>query len=580
MASLQTSLIWVIYAIAIVLAVLVAWFLIHIYQAPRDRSRAVTLTCIFTITSLLATVLLLPVDVALVSSATSSSLGQRKGWAAQNDVDNVLLSLTVVYYLLYSLDAILCLLVIPFIYFWYEEYDEVATEAGEQTSAQRLWAALKYTISFVAILAVLLLVGSLVPMSNVENVTESEPLTASMVENRGERALVFTVGVLMTIGVPFYVLYTSTGLALLPLQAVRVPSAPKDTWKAAIAMQLESNRERQRQLDRRCGGNSGLLSSKDRRELDTLVREERTLIRRQRLADEAHAEHRDWVVKLSLKAEATCRPLRVLGGIGLLLIALLILISMLLTSIDKASNSLCKHRCGYLLKHMHTFNPIDWVLVQSAMIFPIDYIMFTVLTLLLFSSSVFGIATIGIRFLWMTIFRIRRGHTSPQALLLTTVILMLTILTLNYSLSMNVAPQYALFGSQTFCDRPPTPEGHPDCSDNTQLMKRCSDIADNTAARQSCTPSVASTFVNHVTTKFPFFGVILFWSQFMFIGFYLLVVVTFIIRSPRQDELLLNEEAEVAEEENLLASTGRRGNTGLDDTVRRMDRQDGSRSVG
>ena len=40
------------------------------------------------------------------------------------------------------------------------------------------------------------------------------------------------------------------------------------------------------------------------------------------------------------------------------------------------------------------------------------------------------------------------------------------------------------------------------------------------------------------------------------------------------------EEAEVAEEENLLASTGRRGNTGLDDTVRRMDRQDGSRSVG
>ncbi|RAH85878.1 putative lysosomal cobalamin transporter [Aspergillus japonicus CBS 114.51] len=583
MASLQTSLIWVLYTIAVAVAVLVAWFLVHIYQTPRDRSRAVTLTCIFTITSLLATVLLLPVDVALVSSATSSNLGQRKGWATQNDVDNFLPSLTVVYYLLYSLDAILCLLVIPFVYFWYEEYDEVATEAGEQSSGQRLWAALKYTMSFVAIVAVLLLVGCLIPMSNVENATENEPLAASMVKNRGERAFLFTIGALMTIGVPFYALYTSTGLALLPLQAIKVSSASKDTWKAAMIVQLESNRERQRQLDRRCGGNSGLLSSKDRRELDTLVREERTLIRRQRLADEAHAEHRDWVVKLWLKAEATCRPLRVLGGVGLFLIAFLILISMFATSIDKVSNSLCKHRCGYLLKHMHTFNPVDWILIQSARIFPVDYIIFTVLTLLLFFSSVFGIATIGIRLLWVNVYQIRRGHTSPQALLLTTVILMLTILTLNYSLSMNVASQYTLFGSQTFCDRPPSPEGRPDCSDNTQLMKRCSDIADNAAAKQSCTPSVASTFVNHVTTKFPFFGVILFWSQFMFIGFYLLVVVTFIVRSPRQDERSLNEEAEEAEEaeeENLLASTGRRDNAGLDDIIRRMDRQNDSRSVG
>jgi hypothetical protein len=48
-------------------------------------------------------------------------------------------------------------------------------------------------------------------------------------------------------------------------------------------MQLDFNRERQRQLEGRCGGNSALLSPKDRRELDTLVREERTLIRSHRL---------------------------------------------------------------------------------------------------------------------------------------------------------------------------------------------------------------------------------------------------------------------------------------------------------
>jgi LMBR1 domain-containing protein 1 len=119
---------------------------VHIYQTPRDCYPSVIFTCVIAITSLLATVLLLPVEVALVSSATSSKLGRRKDWATQDEVDNITSSLTVVYYLLYSLDALLYLLGIPFAYFWYDEYDEVAIETGQQTAAQRLWGALKYTM--------------------------------------------------------------------------------------------------------------------------------------------------------------------------------------------------------------------------------------------------------------------------------------------------------------------------------------------------------------------------------------------------------------------------------------------------
>lgn len=165
MALLQTSLIWVVYAIAIAILIVVSSIFIYIYQTPRDRSPSVTLTCIFAITTLLATVLLLPVDVALVSSTTSSELGRKKDWASETEVNKVLLSLKIVYYLLYSLDALLCLLVVPFTYFWYEEYDEVATEAGEQTAAQRFWAAFKYTVSFIAIVVVLFLVGFFVPVT-------------------------------------------------------------------------------------------------------------------------------------------------------------------------------------------------------------------------------------------------------------------------------------------------------------------------------------------------------------------------------------------------------------------------------
>ncbi|PYH46688.1 putative LMBR1 domain protein [Aspergillus saccharolyticus JOP 1030-1] len=579
MASLQVSLIWFIYGTVIAVASLIAWCLVHFYQTPRDRSQVVTLTCILTIASLLATVLLLPVDVALVSSATSSTLGKRESWATQNVVDKDLSLLTGIYYLLYSLDAILCLLVIPFVYFWYEEYDEVASEAGEQTPVQRLWAAFKYAIPFVAIVAVLLLVGALAPLSKAEYDNEGVYSTYSLVDNRGRRALAFTIGVLMTIGVPSYILYTSAGLALLPIQALKALSASNDTWKAANAVQLESNRERQRQLDRRCGGNSGLLSSKDRRELDTLVREERTLIRRQRLAEEAHAEGRNWVVKLCLKANATCRPLRVIGGITLFLIASLISISMLLTAIDQTSSSLCKHHCGYLSKNLHIFNPMDQIFVQSAKIFPLDYLMFTIITLLLFCSSVFGIATIGIRFIWVRIYQVRSGHTSPQALLLLSAVLMLTILSMNYSLCMSVVSQYATFGSQTFCDRLPSLEGQSSCSDQKHLIKRCSDTANNIAAKRNCTPSVTSTFVNQIATQFPVFGVILFWSQYIFIGVYALVLVMSIVRPLKHDESSLDEEAEEAEEENLLASTRGRSDAGLNNVIRRMDMHNDSRSV-
>lgn len=184
MALLQTSLIWIVYAVVIAILLAVASVFIYAYQTPRDRSPSVTLICILSITSLLATVLLLPVDVALVSLTTSSKLGRRKDWATQDAVDSITYSLTVIYYLLYSLDALLCLLVVPFTYFWYEEYDEVAVEAGEQTLGQRLFGALKYTLTFIAIVVILFLVGFFVPVSKIKSGLDLDYFKRLLTENR------------------------------------------------------------------------------------------------------------------------------------------------------------------------------------------------------------------------------------------------------------------------------------------------------------------------------------------------------------------------------------------------------------
>ncbi|KAK5467491.1 hypothetical protein LTS15_000464 [Exophiala xenobiotica] len=575
----QITLIWVVYAIAVVILLSIACLFVYLYQGHRERSLFVTVVCIFTITSLLATVLLLPVDVALVSSTTSSKLGRRKEWANQGKVDNITYTLRIVYYLLYSLDALLCLLVVPFTYFWYEEHDEVAQEEGSQTFGSRFWAAFKYTIIFIFLCVALFLVGFFVPVARHREGAhfDLDFFKKLLSENHGERALTFALGLLITIGVIIYCFYTAAGLALLPLTLIKsAPGISAPALSESSAAQLESNLERQRQLEGRAQGNPDGLSSKDQRELDALVREERTLRRHQRLAAEASGEDQSIVWKIWLKLEAIFRPVKLILGLLLVVIVLLIFASMLITGIDKAKNSICKRHCGYLLAHINIFQPINWILVKSSKVFPIDYVIFLLLVMLFFSASVIGIATIGIRVLWITIFRIRKAHTSPQAMLIATVMLTLMTLAINYSIAMMVAPQYATFGPQTFCDHPPKHPGEqPDCSDHPQHVVLCTELSDNPAARNVCTPSVVSTFLNRVTVNFPFFGVVDFWAQFVFLGIFLLGFILLLFRTPKLSDPDAEEDDLEEEEEGLLASTGRRFGATWQDITGRVSHSGG-----
>ncbi|KAL2041562.1 hypothetical protein N7G274_005944 [Stereocaulon virgatum] len=582
MALIQSALIWVVYAVVLVLVVAIASVFVYIYQDTRERSAVVTIVCIFTLTSLLATVILLPVDVALVSSTTSSKLGRRKDWATQNRVDNITLTLRIVYYTLYSLDALLCLIVVPFTYFWYEEYDEVATEEGTQTIGTRLWGAFKYTIAFIFLVVILFLVGFFVPVAKDRKGAHYDLDFFKHIledEGHGERALSFALGLLITIGTLIYILYTAAGFALLPIAFIKsAPAISAPTLTANTASDLEQNRERQRQLEGRNAGREDGLPAKDRRELDALIREERTLVRRERLAAEASGEGHGWLVKTWMKIEAVFRPIKLIGGILLMLVAIFIWVSMLLTFIDKAKNSVCKSHCGYVLGHINIFNPMNWIFIKAAKVFPIDYVIFLLLVLFFFSSSVVGIASIGIRFLWLKIFQIRKSHTLPQALLMATVMLTLIVLAINYSMAMIVAPQYAHYGPQTFCDRPLRhPDEQPDCTHHTKAIKPCSEVSESQAAANVCTASVGSTFLDSISINFSFFGAVDFWAQIAFFAVYLIIFVTSLVRTPKLDEYQMDQDAEEEEEEGLLASTGRRfGATWQDITGRAKKRTDGS----
>ncbi|KOS21578.1 putative lysosomal cobalamin transporter [Escovopsis weberi] len=557
----KIGLIWVTYLVAVALCLVAAIITTFTWQASHERSAVVSVVAIVSLTSLLATVLLLPVDIALVSSTASPSLGVKRDWATPQRVAHILYTLRALYYSLYSLDAVLCLLVIPFSYFWYEEYDEVAFEEEGRTWRSRFWAATKYTLFFLAFVVILFLLGFFVPAAGDPKAHWDLDYYRSLVTlNHGEKALTFALGLLVTLGTVLYILYTSAGLALLPISLIKsAPSISAPQLSATTASQLEQNRERQRHIDLRNAGREGGLSRKDRRELDALVREEQTLVRRERLAAEASGEGRSGIYLAWLKACALFRPVKMLGGIVLLAFSVVVWASMFITGIDKAKNSVCKRRCGYILGHFHLFQPINYVFVKAARVFPLDYILMALLTLFLFSCSISGIATVGIRFLWIQLFQIRRGRTAPQALLIATVLLALITLAINYALVMFVAPQYSFYGTQTFCSAAPRrPGAPPDCAGRPDLVLPCSDTLTPEHAKDICTPSVMSTLLNRITITWPFFGIVDFWAQFVFMLFFLVVFITALLRIPRVNMAELDEIAEADEEESLLAATGRR----------------------
>jgi LMBR1 domain-containing protein 1 len=319
------------------------------------------------------------------------------------------------------------------------------------------------------------------------------------------------------------------------------------------------NGERQRQIEMRNAGRHDEMPRKDRRELDALVREEQTLVRRERLAAEAQGEGRSILYRFWFKLCALFRPVKMLGGLLLLVLAVLIWASMLITGIDKAKNSICKQRCGYILGQTHIFQPLNWIFLQSAKVFPVDYILMALLILFLFGSSTTGVATVGIRFLWVRICQIRRGRTAPQALLMATVMLTLLVLAINYAVAMLVVPQYATYGTQTFCSNKLAMPGlQPNCTGHKDMIIPCSEALKDSHAKDVCTPSMMSTFLNRITITWPFFGMVDFWTQFAFLLLFLIVLVTAVIRTTKVNMFEIDEDAEADEEESLLATTRRR----------------------
>ncbi|KAM3578990.1 hypothetical protein VKS41_008526 [Umbelopsis sp. WA50703] len=528
---------WAAYGIAVgVLVVFCIGFTRH-YQDKHESELFATVITILGLSLLLATLALLPVDIFLVSSTVDYSTGLKKDWANPDAVYWMTLTIEIIYYVCYGLIGVFTFFVIPFTYFYYEESDD------DTTPGQRTAAAMKYTSFFVAISVILLVMGLFIRTSNIHHPRyDLDWFKHILTQSSAEKTVAFVLACLILVGMLVFISYTAPGLSILPFNMIK-GRRRLETEEMDIEARLSECREQQRAIKLKASPES--MSARDLRRLENLEDEERILLRRRQGVEDE--EHSFWQ-----KVAKIARPFEFIIGLILLALTLVIVVSMFLTIIDKIANSVCGSKCGYIISHPEIFNPINFIFVKLSNYFPLDYVFMILLILYFFMATMTGIITMGVRFLWVQLYRIQKRATAPQGLMCCTILLTLSLLALNYTLTAVVAPGYSHFGSQVYCNS--TMDHIRNCSGKPDLIVPC----DIYAPTDICTPTVVSTIIDRIIINTPFFGMFFYYSQWAFLTIFVLGFVAALFKRPRNNVDDETDEHLDADEEQALLDDARR----------------------
>ncbi|XP_057274780.1 lysosomal cobalamin transport escort protein LMBD1 [Pezoporus wallicus] len=495
---------WCLFGLALLAILIFCWVYVRKYQSRRESEVISTITAIFALAVALISSALLPVDIFLVSYMKNQN-GTFKDWADANVSRQIEDTVLYGYYTLYSIILFCVFLWIPFVYFYYEEKEE-----DDGNTCSQVKTALKYTLGFITICAVLLLIGAFVPLNipNKNNSTEWEKLKLLFEEfgsSHGLTALSFSISSLTVIGMLAAITYTAYGMSALPLNLI------KGTTSAAYERlenteDIEEVEQHLLRLKSKCRDGRP-LSSRDRRALQQLEGRLRTLRRRERHLESVE---KSWWTKF---CEAI-RPLKIVWGVFFIIVALLFTVSLFLSNLDKALHS-AGFDSGFIILGTNLTNPLNMLLPVLQTVFPLDYILITTIVMYFIFTSMAGIRNMGIWFFWIRLYKIRRGKTRPQALLFLCMILLLIVLHTSYMIY-SLAPQYVMYGSQKYLVQSnKTIGGQP--RNVTYVSKDC----DADAPEDQCIVTRTYLFLH----KFWFFSAAYYFGNWAFIAVFLIGLI-------------------------------------------------------
>jgi LMBR1 domain-containing protein 1 len=495
---------WIIFA-AVILGIIVFNYGIVVYLSDpklsrsREESSDSKLPKFVTVLGLCLIMLclgLIPVDIYVVSDTSLSEESRN----AMFDVVQIL------YYVLYGCILGAIFVVIPFTYFFYEEF-------GENVSfCRRVFAGCKYTIFLVLAAVIILIIGLFVQGGSPSTEDKDYKKYVEKIidtENRGEAVMNFAFACAGLLGLVTWLIYTGYGFASFPVGFMK---GSKDVSEEAgeVDADLVVTQERRRALQSKYMGAGAVMTRRDEASLSLLKDKERKL--------QGHAQHLNSAGKGCSRLYGCLRPFFFLFGFFFFIVTVILLVSMVLTNIDKLLNSECGFSCGYVLTNPKRWNPLDALLVVISKYFPMDYVVVGLVVMYIFFTTLSGVTSIGIRALWILLYRIKARATRPQGLLLATLIMMLSLVAFNLEI-LTLFPQYASYGSQTYKDEAGAEH---DCS-----------LA---APTELCKMTAIGTMIHRIFMRMPFFGVICYFATWVFIAFASLSLIIAALRS-RQSNL-------------------------------------------
>lgn len=474
---------WILFAVVVVAVILLSYAFVKYFQDSYESSPLLTVISVVCISLSFCLLMVVPVDVLTTTVTFDMSSSSR----------NTLVE--ALYFAMFLAMIILIFLVVPFAFFFFEE----GTEAP---LGRRVLSGLKYTTAFVVVFIIIVVLGFVLrgTLDPGGLGPYGEHLLTSL--NSVEAAVDFMVACTALVGLLVWFTYTAFGFSWLGISFLKRRPMDSIAEQEDLDREIIVAREQRKHLRTKIlsGRTYGSLSSssgagggggRNVEQVGLLQRKERVLRLRQEKLGRIGTCYRSCMMVL--------RPVTIIVGIVLLLIMTFVVLSLLLTSIDKLS----PNALGHVLGNVAIFNPIDWLLSVCMPFFPLDYVIFTIVVLFLWFATISGLSRAGVRFLWIELFQIRRQRTAPQGVLLVGLLMMLVCITLMFMLD-TLAPRYMLFGSQTYIAN--------------STLTQCTIFAPPEA---NCTMTEIERIVTDVKFRFSFFAVVFYWSQWAFLAFFL-----------------------------------------------------------
>ena len=525
---------WTTLAVCLTIALIFSWLFVLWLRSVRanESSTCTNVTITFCLWMTFVCAGLVPVDVFIVSSFKDAD-GTYEKWAKDVSVRNgIMFHLQIIYYTLFCMILSMSFIILPLTFFFHTtsplaEEDE---EDLEETFGRKMCRAFKYTSASVMALVALILLGIFLPFEtspNVHNLSQYFQAEWQIFEtNEGFEMVVFVLNSVSVVGLFLLVIYTSIGMSAIPYNLIKGTSG---TAHAIGQIDNDINQVDGRLQELREGEDE--LNAFEQEEAQRLENELQQLNRQK---SELQESTRNW----AFFCYRMSRPVQLILGLIFLSLLVLIFSSLLLNNIDKAMHANAKS--GYVLKNGTLPNPMDMSLVRLQNVFPLDYILYNGMVLLFLASSISGIFKIGIRFMWLPLYKVKPHSTKPQALALVSLTLILILMASNI-LFFAISPDYTTYGSQRFVKT--------DYITNSTEILHCNN---SFAPHDECTMTMISRFLLAFHTKAWIFGATYYWLTWIFLvtlfGFSFMTLFECCRRGQRssfgdyeEDELLDNE---------------------------------------